>query len=1348
MNTHKKRAEKYPALAKLLSTARNALPNNSSQADLAKALGTTQQTFSRWVSGQSRPRQKQLADIAKLLNVKFENLQEAAGYTVHKANISFDEPFPLDALSPESFERFCGSLLEAMYPDSYIYRAGGQGHKQDGIDLTVQHQGGTKYIYQCKRYETFGPQRVHEVVANEKTNADKKFLMLTRVASPQAREAVVKHENWELWDRDDISRKVRQLSLDDQKRLVRVYFPGKALDLLGRSAMSAWETTSEFFLAFSKNERLFNHSWNLIGREQIVNDTKKAINDDKIELILISGLAGGGKTRVLKEVLSQIEQENPGTKILIASPTAALDKDAFEELESNQMILVVDDAHDRNDLLILFSFTVTSGKEVKLVLVSRKYGIDRIKARASGYSLMEKDRFTQIDIQQLSLDESQALAKEVLTEQGAKTDTAGDIARLTLDCPLATVLAAQIVAREEVHPAFVQTEEEFRRTLLSRFENVIAGHLGDQENADHIKALLGFLALVQPFEIGNKHLLDAFEAVEHADIPEINRLLNLLLNAGVIFKRGSKYRLSPDILGDHLLESRFEGPGGQSNGLAERYFDLLDGNSLQNMITNLGRIDWRRTGKTDEESPLLDGIWSKLKPIYEYSDPHIEAVEAVAFYQPRRALDFVEKYIREGKFLNQLADVSKYAAYTEKYQRQALECLWKLGRNDDRATNSTPAHPVRVLTEMAEPTPGKPLWALQGVLEFGINLIRNDPSVWEAVYTPCDFLDGIFKTTGFTTSSTRTQIAMHPYPVDPDVMKEYRQQLVDTLIETLKHENTKAAVRAAICIGKALDYPMGAFGMEVPKELYSKWDLDFLVTLEKIRDAMRGGTLNPLVQIQLGRELNWHAVHGEGVLTERAHSILELVSQDLDARALNLLVRGYGMNEPYNNYEEHEKFQKARLDTLIDDLLAVYPDREILRKKLEGYLRDLEQSGLGQTGSSSVLMNKLIDTVGGFAECVAVGALNEPKGHTAKFAGSAIGQLLVKDREKGRDFVKKFLDHGHRNLKAYSAMGYSFQDYSERWLNAFDIDVLTSLLASSDEDLVRCSVNVLRRLVDFDPVLTKSLIKETNFVSEQIADDVTSVFESGDKLKVADLSKREVELLLLKLQDLPSLRGYWLEGFLGSLSFSFPWQCALFFQKRVDAARADSDVRPVNHSKVSSSRLRFSESADALDLMDKMFQWIRRNIDREDLFDWYAKNLFEAMFGPFDAKVAGYFSKVLSGADETDVKLIAMLLSEADAKFIFDNSEFIETLLERAQQHGSGTHRFVTGELYGAAISGMRSGASGQPFTQDIELRDNADAALKKISRFSPSFKLYDGLFKHAKKEIEDHTFDDEELDD
>ena len=44
--------------------------------------------------------------------------------------------------------------------------------------------------------------------------------------------------------------------------------------------------------------------------------------------------------------------------------------------------------------------------------------------------------------------------------------------------------------------------------------------------------------------------------------------------------------------------------------------------------------------------------------------------------------------------------------------------------------------------------------------------------------------------------------------------------------------------------------------------------------------------------------------------------------------------------------------------------------------------------------------------------------------------------------------------------------------------------------------------------------------------------------------------------------------------------------------------------------------------------------------------------------------------------------------------------------------------------LYGSAIAGLRSGIPGEPFPQDIMIRDEAEKALQEIPRFAPAHRL------------------------
>jgi hypothetical protein len=76
------------------------------------------------------------------------------------------QPFPVDCLDPDTFERFVEFVLGAQYRGrAEVRRAGKSGHKQDGLDLTVTFSDGTRYSYQCKRVQQFGPSEVDRAVA-------------------------------------------------------------------------------------------------------------------------------------------------------------------------------------------------------------------------------------------------------------------------------------------------------------------------------------------------------------------------------------------------------------------------------------------------------------------------------------------------------------------------------------------------------------------------------------------------------------------------------------------------------------------------------------------------------------------------------------------------------------------------------------------------------------------------------------------------------------------------------------------------------------------------------------------------------------------------------------------------------------------------------------------------------------------------------------------------------------------------------------------------------------------------------------------------------------------------------
>ena len=262
------------------------------QSDLADLVKTSKQTVGRWELGSSRPRIKQMPLLASVLKADLSELLVAAGYPERPPmTATFDQPFPVDALSPDSFERFCLYFLSEMYLYATVHRVGGQGHTQDGLDVEVKFTDNTSYSFQCKRVDEFGPKKVHDVIAKHTRTAKKKFLLLTQpAASPQARQSVREYDDWDIWDREDLSRIIRQhLSKDQQLRLVDTFFHGQRLALLGETEVGPWQTTSQFFGAFTTGQKVFSHQWQLVGRNTETADIVNSLSNPTTRAIFLIG---------------------------------------------------------------------------------------------------------------------------------------------------------------------------------------------------------------------------------------------------------------------------------------------------------------------------------------------------------------------------------------------------------------------------------------------------------------------------------------------------------------------------------------------------------------------------------------------------------------------------------------------------------------------------------------------------------------------------------------------------------------------------------------------------------------------------------------------------------------------------------------------------------------------------------------------------------------------------------------------------------------------------------------------------------------------------------------------------
>lgn len=1337
----------YKALGDLLIQLR-LKAGLAQQSDLASLVQVRQQTISRWESGASRPRDKQMPLLARALNADLTELLSAAGYTTRTSVATFDQPFPVDSLNPDSFERFCFYFLSKLYPTTNVHRAGGQGHTQDGLDVDVIFPDGTYYTFQCKRVEKFGAEKVHTAVVKHTRTATKKHLLLTRIASPQARQAIREYDDWDIWDREDVSRIIRQqLSKDQQIRLVDTFFRGQRLALLGETEAGPWQTTTQFFEAFAGEQKIFSHQWQLVGRNKETEEIVNSLLNPVLRAIFLTGSGGSGKSRILKQAVENFEQTNNAVQIRFLSPTEEVTNKSLEDLGLDPKLLIVDDAHDRDDLQLLFQYASIPANKATLLLSFRPYGLDYIKGQASIFALAG-ERIAEIKLNPLKLEQATQLATQVLEAFDGPAGAAENIARLTLDCPLFTVIGAQVVAKENLPLELAKNEDIFRDTLLGKFRDIITGHVGNKSDAGSIKKLLNVIALIQPFHPEDNSLAQTVEQVEGLGIPEINRLVRLLTDAGVLFKRGGKYRLSPDLLADYIIEQTCIGVG-SSTGYAERVFETVGNAYIEHVIVNLGKLDWRKANGDPSNSSLLDGVWRQLKPTDEFHDPYIRAVASVAYYQPGRALDFAEQLIREGAYLRDLPKLIEHAAFNLKYLPRACECLWELGKSDNRELHQYPNHAIRILAELCAVEPNKPIEYNNAVVEFGLSLLDQEAS-WKYAYTPFDVLNGIMKTEGHTTTSNGRSFSFEPFLVSSSAVSALRNKVIDATINLLSHTNTKVAVLAAQFFNECLRYPMGLLNMQIPTESRDIWTAEFVATLEKIERVVQTRKLAPLVLIELVRSVSWHANYAKGETVLLAKRIGDSLPQSLEFRTTITLINGYG--ELCERFSIEQKEKELYLEMLSSDLMSAYPDGEKLRAFLEIILTDIEQNHGGGIASPHFLYGRLIQSSSALAQATVVNALQNSNSRTNQFAGIALSKLMSDDHVYGLTIARKFITTELPELYAAVGRAYSTLDLKDKGYTEEDLILLRDVLSSKNRWVVLNGIEAVRNVARSNKTLAVELLKYVDFgISSQVANDVLNLFDRDQSISFRLLTNEDVEYFIKKLMSIPKLDGYWIDTFLSNVSRYHTQLAAAFFMARVEHAANTDDwhYRPCNHGLYSHVPLCFRESEEFGSLFRQVVHWMQINFEKNYQFKHCSCDLFNMMFYPLDDELLSLIQDWIDVGTPEDMWIISQVLRESHSNFVFEQRAFVTRFLDKVKQHGKEVFDNAVNALYSSATTGLKRGIPGEPFPEDIMMHDEAEKALQETPRFAPAYRLYELLKKHAEADIsrslkEREKFEDE----
>jgi hypothetical protein len=1292
--------------------------------------------------------------------------------TIQPLVVPRTERLPLESLGWDAFESFCRDLVSRMPGVRECHHYGKQGDTQLGIDLFADFDNGSRWAFQNKRWKEFGPADVEKAVQATTYPAQRYIILLSREATAGVRNAVAKHANWDIWDVRDISQKVRELPLDTARRLLDQHLgAGVRRAFLGVSAVSMFPTPEDYFGPFEDQSRIFHHGWSLVGRAELLQGLRNFATSTAKRVAVFSGRGGIGKSKLLHAFAADASQGQGVPTIRFLADGLPVTPEAFDDLPLSACLVVVDDAHRRgDDVAALLTLAQQCRPRIKLVLASRPQGMDLINSHLGRAGIEEREVERLGTVGDLTREETGRLAVQSLGEEYAHL--ADRLVALTRDCPLVTVVGGRLLAERAVDPALLESVDDFRTTVLSKFHDVLIGQVGDRIEASRCRSLLDLLAAVAPVRPDGEPFLTAAAGFLKCEPTELATAMAVLEECGVLLRRGYSVRITPDVLADHLLNRACLMPHGRPTGFAQRVFDHFSKTCPTEVLRNLAELDWRVRHATGQEPDLLASVWSGISDQFRRSPNSVrcqllDVLRDIAYYQPGRMLELIEYAVRNpattpevevvqhlGLFshegvLEKLPELVRRIAYTLDYLPCCADLLWELGRDDRRQANPRPEHPIRILCGMAEYEIGKPYAFNDGMIDAVRRWLR-EPGAHDHAHSPLDILDPIFVKSGSGAYSEGHSIAIRTFKVSSEDTQAMRDAALSLVGDCLSAESPRVVLRALKTLRAAISGPMPLYSMTFTADNIAQWEPEQLRILAMLAE-LRRRTTDSLVHLQISETVGWHARYASSPDVRRqAREIILSLPDQFDVRFARTLVVSHDrfMDADFDEetteafHRRHER-QTALCRTVAGELWERTSNPEALARELNRQLQCLQAGGRETNGG--FLIDALVHNQPQVTEPLIELIIAAPDCPLAASIALLLAHARHRDLSRGIEFARRVIASGHLSLCRAVGNLYCWSiNWSEDGFEG-DLAVLRSLLRHPDRGVVGLGIGGIRGLsrVRREAAVAEVLTVELS-ESGELAEELFSVFHAELGIPLGTLADADIDCLLRKLPPVNRLDHH-VTQFLAHATSRRPHEVVNLLLDRVERGEAASglDFEPLPYLGLHPALTALAECRD-YDALIRLVRDRSLRVDYRATF-WFPKLFKEVSLRYCPASLTALTEWIDSGQAER-IAAATVLLTEAPAAFVFEHRHFVSNTLVRAFAAGDECYRRVCHHLRQCAAGHGRQRVGGGPFPQDVGLRDRASSVCATLRRGSPDHRFYDSLRAEAVANIRETEASDEEL--
>ena len=1272
----------------------------------------------------------------------------------------------------EQFEAFCEGLISRLPDVKETHRYGRRGSNQRGIDIFADFENGERWAFQCRQWKRFTKTDATRAIQNTSYPADRFILMLSLGATTGVRDACNDHASWDVWDLGDISRRVHQLSMHSAVRLVETHFgPAWRKEFLGLHGLASLVTPDEFFRPLLNESDLFNHGWQLVGRSDHVRQAHNFVKSPQQKVGVLVGRGGIGKSKMLHAFAETFDAEHEGLSLWFAAEGMPFAQELADDLPFVPCVVVVDDAHRRADLPVLLALSLQRSHLTKIILSCRPQGVEHLRSQLIRAGFDIEDILDLPDVKELSREEVTELGRQALGTEFA--ELAEKLAAATWDCPLVTVVGGQLLARKAITPDLLERDRDFRHVVLSRFQDILMGKIGDQIDVSLCKSMLDLIAAVQPIRLDNEQTLDAEADFLDISRPGFRRNIDILEVSGVLLRRGYTLRIVPDVLADHILHNANLTSQGTTTGYADLIFDEFASLCPSEVLRNLSELDWRQRSSSTQTPDLLGNVWRKIEQEFREA-PHsgrlqiLQLLRHVAVYQPAKILELVEFAFRNPATQPEDPDLSKTDLFTHStvlHELPALlrgicynvdfipyccNLLWELGKDDDRELNPRPDHPMRVLADVGGYDVGKPFVVNQKVLDVMENLLKT-LGIHEHAHSPLGILDPMLSKTGFSAYSEGHKFVYRPFTLKKEAVEAIRQRAIGLIAACLSSDSPRVTLRALKSLENALLEPIGMFNQDISDEDREQWRSEQLEILAHI-ECLTNRSVEPVVHFHIKKVLFWHRNYNPSdEIRRKADAISSSIPESFDFRLTSELIAPYHSDDWVPNddlkdhgYKQHQEQVEIKQRDVVSEFLKLYGEDAVTAYRiLAERIQTINDAGI--QSEPRVVLGILGNSDPSFAAALCDIIVGDPVGTLSPYLQSLLSNVRTWDPERARTIAHCALKEGANVLCSGVALSYQSRGCADNSTER-DVENISELLSHEDEGVRWAAIGAIGMLAEVHEREAIELARDVKIGdSDLLAEALCRLFYGGWGIPFEELTPDDIRAILTKLEDVNQVENYIINIFLVRASEIDARAVVRLLLNRI---MKDSGNY---HHYYALPLLGFNKPLTGLAGSPDQESILREVRDAflsaNPAFRYWIPELFrEISLGFKSLSALNVLNEWINSGCPDNIESAAHLLLRAHPGFVFENVEFVSNLLERAHLARDETSTIVGSYLTGSAISGTRAGTAGEPLPQDVALRDKALAVAGQFALGSPQNRFYDSLAKGAEATIRDQMLRDEEM--